>query len=100
MPATAQAFGGEAAVYRGHDGVRRFVREVEEAVDARLEYLEARDAGERIVVIGRIRARGKTSGAATESPIAWLAEFENGRVVRLTDYLDPKDALEAAGLRE
>jgi ketosteroid isomerase-like protein len=98
--ATTQAFGGKAAVYRGHDGVRKFVREMEEAVDARIEYLEARDAGERIVVIGSVRVRGKTSGAATQSPIAWLAEFENGRVVRLTDYLDPQAALEAAGLEE
>ena len=98
--ATTQAFGTDTAVYLGHDGVRRFLQDVAEAVDAEIEYLEARDAGERVVAIGRVRTRGKTSGAATESPIAWLAEFENRRVVRLTDYLDPEEALEAAGLAE
>jgi ketosteroid isomerase-like protein len=91
-------FGRESTVYRGHDGIRGFMREVDEAfADVRVEFLEARDLGEHIVVVGHLRARGRASGAETDSPIAWVVEFANGRVVRMRDYLDPGEALEAAG---
>ena len=36
----------------------------------------------------------------TESAIAWIVEFRSGKVIRVREYLDPKKALEAAGLRE
>ena len=51
-------------------------------------------------MIGRLRARGKESGAEVESPVAYVAEFKNAKAVRVTEYLDPKEALDAAGLRE
>ena len=98
---TGVMFGTEATVYRGHEGVRRFLRETEEAfAEAHIEYAEARDLGDRIVVIGRLRIRGKASGVETESPVAWVVDFEGGRVCRMRDYIDPGQALEAAGLSE
>jgi ketosteroid isomerase-like protein len=76
------------------------MREVDEALaGVHVDCLEIRDLGERIVVIGRLRARGRASGAATESPIGWVVEFKNGKVTWMRDYLDPKEALAAAGLR-
>lgn len=88
-------------MYRGHEGIREFMREVDEALsEVQIELLEIRDLGERIVVIGRLRARGKASGAETESSIGWVVEFKDGRVTRMRDYLDPKAALGAAGLQE
>jgi hypothetical protein len=36
---------------------------------------------------------------ASES-IAWIVEFKSGKVIRVREYLDPKKALEAVGLRE
>jgi ketosteroid isomerase-like protein len=53
-----------------------------------------------VVAIGRLRARGKESGAETDSPVAWVVEFKNGKVIQAQAYLDPKEALEAAGLRD
>ena len=98
---TQVMFGGEAAVYRGHEGIRKFMREVDDAfAEAQVEYLDARDLGQRIVVIGHLRAHGKASGAETESPLAWVIEFKHGKVTRMWDYLDPAEALEAVGLRE
>jgi uncharacterized protein len=100
-PLTQAMFGTEETVYRGHDGVRKFMREVDEAFsEVQIDLLETRDLGERIVVIGHLRARGKASSAETESPIGWVVEFKDGRVTRMSDYLDPKAAFEAAGLRE
>ena len=93
--------GGEATVYRGHEGVRELLGDLYEAfAEFQAEQSEVRDLGERVVAIGCFRGRGKQSGAKTESPIGWVVEFKNGKAVRVRDYVDPKDALEAAGLSE
>jgi ketosteroid isomerase-like protein len=94
---TQAVFGGESTVYRGHEGIRRFVLEVDEALaDVRAECTEVRDLGERIVAVGRMRGRGRSSGAVAETPIGWVVDFADGKVVRMRDYLDPDEALEAA----
>jgi len=94
-------FGGGESVYRGHRGMREGVQDMDEALaDLQVEYSEIRDLGERIVVLGRVRGRGRASGAEFESPLNWVVELRAGRATRLRDYLDPKEALEAAGLRE
>ena len=98
---TQVMFGGEQSVYRGHRGIREGVREMDEVLaDLQVEYAEIRDLRERIVVFGRVSGRGRASGAETESPINWVIEFRNSKVIRMTDYLDPAEALEAAGLSE
>jgi ketosteroid isomerase-like protein len=92
-------FGGGATVYRGHQGVRKGIRELEEAFsEIQAEQTEIRDLGERVVAIGHLRGRGSESGAITESAIAWIVEFKSGKVIRVREYLDPKKALEAVGL--
>src|SRR3954454_4434825 len=100
-PAVPVSLGEEAKAYRGHDGVREMFRAFYDVVDEiHVEYSEIRDLGDQVVGIGRIRFRGKASGAATESPFACISDFKNGKSVRVRTYLDPQDALEAAGLRE
>jgi ketosteroid isomerase-like protein len=59
--------GGEATVYRGHDGVREMLRDLYEADEIHIEISEIRDLGDRLVAIGRTRARGEASGADVES---------------------------------
>ena len=93
--------GGGATVYGGHQGVREGVRDGEEAFsEIQAEPSEVRDLGERVVAIGHLRARGKGSGAITESALAWIVEFKSGKVIRVREYLDPNEALAAAGLSE
>ena len=93
--------GGEGTVYRGHEGVRELYRDMTEAfTEPQAEQLEYRDLGEQVVAIGRLRGRGRESGASTETAIVWLVEFRNGKAVQVHEYLDPAEALEAAGLRE
>jgi ketosteroid isomerase-like protein len=100
-PAFPVLLGEEAKVYRGHDGVREMFRGFYDVVDEiHVEYSEIRDLGDRVVGIGRGRVRGQASGAATESPFACISDFKNGKSVRVRTYLDPQDALEAAGLSE
>jgi ketosteroid isomerase-like protein len=90
---------GEAAVYRGHEGVRKLFRELDDVLDElHLEYSETRDLGDRVVAIGRVRMRGRGSGAETESPLATVVDLKNGKAIRVRTYLNPREALEAAGL--
>jgi len=100
-PALEVLLGGEAAVYRGYEGVRELFRDSYEAwTEIHTEFSEIRDLGDRLVAIGRIRTRGKESGVEAESPLGYLVHFKNGKAIRFWGYLDPKEALEAAGLRE
>jgi ketosteroid isomerase-like protein len=92
---------GEATMYRGHEGVREWLRDQDEAfAESRIDYSEIRDLGERVVAIGQLRVRGRESRAEIESPVGWMVEFKNGKVIQAKAYLDPKQALEAAGLKE
>jgi ketosteroid isomerase-like protein len=93
--------GGETTVYRGHERVRELYRDIDEAfTEAQAELSEIRDLGERVVAIGHLRGRGRESGAETETAIAWVVDFKDGKAVRIREYLDPAEALEVAGLRE
>jgi uncharacterized protein len=92
---------GGDAVYRGHDGVRKFLPEVWEVLaDTELEFPEIRDAGDQVVALGHFRGRGKGSGVEAETPFGYVVDFRGGKAIRIRSYLDPKEALEAAGLEE
>jgi ketosteroid isomerase-like protein len=76
-------------------------RDLAEAfAEVEIETPEIRDLGDRIVATGRIRTRGKESGAESQSPFGYLAEVKDGKAIRVRAYLDPNEALEAAGLSE
>ena len=93
--------GGTAAVYHGHAGVRELFRDLFDVLDEiHVEYSEMRDLGDRTVAIGRIRTRGKGSGVETETLFVSISDGKNGKAIRNRSYLDPKEALEAAGLSE
>jgi ketosteroid isomerase-like protein len=105
-PALAVLLGGERTVFHGHQGVRESIQEEDEALSVyQLEVSEIRDLGNRVLATGRIRARGRGSGAEIESPFYVLSESKGTkgkgtRTIRLSTYFDRNEALEAAGLRE
>ena len=94
-------FGTSAAApggtYRGHPGVRRYVKEIEAAFgdrwDAEIERVA--DAGEdRVILIVRIVGEGK-AGEALELRLGHVWELRDGKLLRGTVYLDPHAALDA-----
>lgn len=100
-PTSLAPWAGEAVVYRGHEAVRQWFKDVEEVFpQLHSEFPEIRDLGDRVVAIGKIRTRGEASGAETELPVAYVIEYENRKAKRVWSYLDPRQALEAAGLSE
>jgi ketosteroid isomerase-like protein len=100
-PALLSSVAGEQTVIRGHAGVRDWLRDVDEAFgETQAEFSDIRDLGDRLVAIGHLTGSGKTSGAPIESPLCYVVDFKNGKQIRVRTYLDPKDALKAAGLRD
>ena len=67
----------------------------------RLEDLEIRPVGkDRTISLFKMIARGKGSGIELARDDAVLAEFRDGKIVRIGYYNDQAQALEAAGLSE
>ena len=91
----------EGRVYRGHDDVRRWVEELASDWESfEVSYDEIRDLGDRVLVFGHWRARGRASGGESEQPGTWLYEIKGGKVVRLQTFTNRDEALAAVGLEE
>jgi ketosteroid isomerase-like protein len=84
-----------AGTYTGRDGVARFFATLGETVaveDFAPEEFVAE--GDRVVVLGRMRARVKETGRAYDSDWAMVWTFRDGKVARFRVYEDT--AAEAA----
>jgi ketosteroid isomerase-like protein len=93
----------DATTYHGHEGVKQFWETWAEAISGMaLEIEECRCVGQnRVLAITRAHGTGAGSGAPVASGrFAQIADFRNGRVVRVRLYGGVAPALEAAGLRE
>ena len=100
-PVLQVLLGGEATVYWGHAGVREFFRDLDDAfAELQIEVFDTRDLGDQLIANGQLRGRGKASGAETNTPLSYLVDFRNAKVVRVLTFLDPREALQAAGLEE
>ena len=88
--------------YHGRDGFIEFMRMwTEDFDDWSIQVERLIDAGDdRVVAVQHQRAIGKGSRVPVELHFAVVYELRDGRVVRLRNYLDPADALEAVGLPE
>jgi ketosteroid isomerase-like protein len=59
------------------------------------------DAGrDRVVVLYRLVGRGAGSGVPVSREVGALWQLRNGKLLKGKMYLDQREALEAAGLRE
>jgi ketosteroid isomerase-like protein len=90
----------EQATSRGLDAMRRtWQASLASWDDFRAEAADFIDVDECVVVLTRVRARGKGSGAEVSANTATVWTFEDGKVVRLALYWDSAKALEAVGLQ-
>jgi ketosteroid isomerase-like protein len=85
----------------GVEGMRRFLADTAETFDLfKASYTDLRDAGDgRLVAIGKIRMRGRGSGAEADVLSAAVVEFRDGVMRSYRDYGDAQRALQEAGLR-
>jgi uncharacterized protein len=88
----------ESGGYRGHQGVRAYfseARDMWEVLEPVGEVFE--EHGDRVVVTGRCRVRGRTSGAESNPVCAWVVRVRDGKIVSLRACSNYDEALEAAG---
>ena len=86
-------------VFRGYDGIRRWIADVLDSFDEwGMEIGDCRETdGGRLLVIGRAHLRGRESGVELDVPCAWLFDFRAGRMFRMEIFLNRVDeALDAA----
>jgi ketosteroid isomerase-like protein len=88
--------------YVGLDGIRRVLAGMDDTwEEMRVEPHEFLDAGERVVVIGKLIGKGKGSGVEVERFNGQIWTVRDGLVVRLEiGFTDRASVLEAAGLSE
>jgi len=86
-------------VYRGREGLERWVSDMEEAFDEwQLDLDELEEAGPgRVLGIGRVHLRGRGSGATFDEPCAWLFDHVDGVLTRFEPFPNRvEEAREAA----
>jgi ketosteroid isomerase-like protein len=92
----------DGTIYRGREGVRRRLEEWLASFDEyRLETERIIDCGgDQVLAEGTEVGRGATSGAEVRSTNYQLLTFRDGLIVRICEYYQRANALEAAGLLE
>jgi ketosteroid isomerase-like protein len=90
-----------AETFHGRSGVERSIRKWWDAWgEITMELDETLDLGDRVVLAGRVKARGHDSDVTVEAPFGGVYEFRAGKVVRVQILGSRDEALEAAGLSE
>jgi ketosteroid isomerase-like protein len=97
---TFAAVGG--GVYRGHDGVRAWHKDLEEAwgEEIRLDADVFFELEENTLVCFAFQARGKQSGAEVAMPAAAAARWRDGLCVYWKAYADAAEAFADLGVTE
>lgn len=91
----------EDTVYRGADGLRKYLEDQQAAwKDLHLRIDEVRDLGDRVLAFGEIQGEGRASGLEVKVPLTWIVDFRDGRMSRNRTYPDRDAALREAGLAE
>jgi len=91
----------DAGSYRGHDGYARWLTDWGRAwSDFSLETERFIEAGDKVVVVFQLTAKGKGSGVEVKRRDGMVLTLRDGKTIRLDYYNNVPAALEAAGLSE
>jgi ketosteroid isomerase-like protein len=63
--------------------------------EVRIEADELIDAGDHVIVLGRLCVTGTGSGAAAESHRAWVYTLHDGKIIRHRTFTEQSEALDA-----
>ena len=95
VPVRALLEGGE---YRGHEGVRRFLADMDEDWASRqIEVDEIRDLRRRACWSSGRSPPPASSGNEVRYPLAWHSTYRDGKLLRMQAYSDRDAALRALG---
>ena len=83
-------------VYCGHEGVADWLRDLDESFDRfRLEALELRDLGDRVLALTRFEIEGHRSRVPLGSELGLVLGIEGGRISSWDGYFSNTEAEEA-----
>jgi ketosteroid isomerase-like protein len=89
----------EGKAYVGHEGLRELLADFDQDWEyVQMDPEDFRGADDRVVVLGRLRARARTSGMDLDVPMGFVWTLREGLVVHGRTFSDPADAIRAAGL--
>jgi ketosteroid isomerase-like protein len=85
---------------RGYEGTVHGVDQfLDAAQDYRVNVLEVTDLGDsQVLAVVRLAMKGKASEIDVNATIFSIVTVEDGLIIRLDEYLERAEALEAAGL--
>jgi ketosteroid isomerase-like protein len=91
---------GARRIYHGIDGVMEFFDQLLEVFEHGRQVPERFiDCGDQLVVFVRTEARARTTGLELNDERAHLLTLRDGKGVRVQQFRDRAEALEAAGLQ-
>jgi ketosteroid isomerase-like protein len=91
----------EGGVYRGHEGIRQYISDLGDTWDLlQTEILDTLAVGDLVLMVGRLRYRGKGSGFESESLAGYVLKVRNGKALLMRAFREPEEAIEAVGLSE
>ena len=91
----------DAGVYRGLESVRKWFGGLSDAFgNIEYEVETARDLGDQVAVLIRVRGRAPHTGIDIDYRFAPLITVRNGKIVRIDRFADLEEAVEAAGRPE
>src|ERR1700737_1337543 len=89
----------ENTVFRGPDALAKWFAAQDDAwASVRSEVEAFHDGPDWVLALGRIRARGRSSGAVLDVSAAAIYRFRAGRVTSIRIYTDRSEALADLGL--
>lgn len=92
---------GLPPVYRGREGVRRWIAQATEPMDIEMTLIDARAVDEETVLAEfRLTGRGRDSGVPADMKVFDLYSIRNSMVYRRRTFYSREEALEAAGVTD
>ncbi len=89
---------GAGGVYRGHDGTRNYMRDLDDAWGVSYADVTGMLAIDDVAMaVGRIVYRGKDSGLAGDTAVGWVLKFRDGKITYFRAFRDPAQVFGAAG---
>ena len=89
----------DAATHRGIEAVRRqFASWTDAYPDLRVELLDVKANGDDVFAWVRFVGHGASSGLPIEMELAHVCTLRDGKTVRIVEYYDRDEALQAVGL--
>jgi ketosteroid isomerase-like protein len=91
VPAIAASV--EGGSIKGHDAFRRFFADLDETWESfRIGADDFREAGGRVMSIGRLTAKGRSSELELDQPIYTVLWFQGDRIARMQSFLEESAA--------